>query len=481
MLEPWQAFCVGSVWGWQREDGTRRFRRVWEEIPRKNGKSTKGAGVALMLLTADDEPGADVYAAATKKDQARIVHDEAKRMVRRSPALAGRVQVFKSNISVDATASKFEPLTADAKSLDGLNPHGVVVDEVHKHKSRDVIDVLDTALGSRRQPLLWMITTAGDDNPETPYAAENHYAQQVLEGVIEDDSTFVFITTIDKDDKWDDPVAWAKANPNLGVSVKLSYIRDQAAKAKLMPSALVAFKRLHLNVRTADTSKAIDAELWRANGLGFIDPATLKGRDCFMSLDLSSKLDISALLRLFPPMTPDERWRVLARFFMPMDDLEDREKRDRVPYRRWMEEGWIEGTPGNVIDQEAIFERAIEDARATPPTDLAIDPWNAYGLIPKLQGEGIQVFEFIQGLKSYTAPTKELMNKLHASQLDHGNNPVLTWMASNLHVQTDKNQNQMPTKKHSRGRIDGMTCLIMAIGRAMNAEQSTITQGFVAL
>jgi phage terminase large subunit-like protein len=471
-LEPWQQFIVGSVFGWLREDGSRRFRRVYEEIPRKNGKSTKLAGVGLYMLAADGEAGAEVYAAATKKDQARIIFDEAKRMVRASPALRGRVNVFKLNLSIDRTASKFEPLSADERTLDGLNPSTVLIDEVHKHRSRAVIDVLDTALGARRQPLLWMITTAGDDDPESVYAHENQYAQQVLDGVIEDDATFAFISTIDADDRWDDPVAWSKANPNLGVSVNLAYLRDQANKARGMPAALVAFKRLHLNVRTADTAKAIDAELWRSNGCGLIDAAALRGRSCYLGVDLSSKIDITAAVRLFPPTEPGARWQVHARFWMPADDIAERQDRDRVPYRRWIEEGWIEATPGNVVDHDAIFERVMADARDTPPVDLAIDPWNAYGLIPRLQHEGIRVFEFVQGLKSYTAPTKELMAWLHARRLDHGHNPVLAWMASNLHVQTDKNENQMPTKKHSRGRIDGMTALIMCIGRALNAEQA---------
>ena len=482
ILEPWQRFVVGSVFGWYREDGLRRFRRVWEEVPRKNGKSTKLSGVGLYLLLADEEPGAEIYAAATKKDQALIVFSEAKRMVRRSAALAGRVNVYKSNLSVDATASKFEPLSADERTLDGLNPHGVIVDEVHRHKSSALLDVLDTALGSRRQPLMWMITTAGDDDPESVYAQQNHYAQQILDGVLVDDEQFCFITSIDKTDRWDDPVAWAKANPNLGVSVKVDYLRSQANKAKSLPTAKVAFMRMHLNVRTADTTKAIDAETWAANGCGFIPPASLEGRECFMALDLSSKLDLSAQVRLFPPAPmSSERWRVLCRFWVPGDGVDEREQRDRVPYRRWIEEGWIETTLGNVIDHDVILERTLADARATPPVDLAIDPWNAYSLIPKFQAEGIPVFEFVQGLRSYSSPTKELAALLRQGKLDHGNNPVLAWMASNLHVQTDKNQNEMPSKKHSRGRIDGITCLIMAIGRAQIAERLVIEQGFIAL
>lgn len=479
-LESWQKFVIGSVFGWKR-DGKRRFRRVYEELPRKNGKSTKLAGVGLALLVADGEPGAEVYAAATKKEQSRIIFDEAKRMVRASPALRKKIRTFQVSLVVPSTNSKFEPLSADEKTLDGLNPSGVLIDEIHKHKSRAVIDVLETALGSRRQPLLWMITTAGDDNPETPYAAENHYAWQVLEGVLEDDTTFVFITTIDKEDRWDDPVAWAKANPNLGVSVNLEYIREQARRAKNVPSALVSFKRLHLNVRTSDATKAIEAATWNANNVEPIDVASLKGRKCYMALDLASKIDLASSIRLFEPLKPGDRWLCIARFWMPADEVEEKSDRDNAPYQRWIDEGWIHPTPGNIIDFATIQAQVLEDAAATPPEDIAVDPWNAYGMIPELQKEGMNVFEFVQGLKSYTAPTKEFLAMLKAKSFDFGFNPVMAWNASNLHIQVDKNDNQMPTKKHSRGRIDGMTATIMAVGRALNTESTTIQQGIVSL
>ena len=266
-LEPWQRFIVGSVYGWFRADGTRRFRYIYLEIPRKNGKSSLLAGVGLIGLVADGEPGAEVYAAATRKDQARIIFDEAKRMVRASPELRAKIGIFKLNLSVDATASKFEPLSADERTLDGLNPHVVLIDELHKHKSRGVLDVLDTAVGARRQPLIWIITTAGDDMPETVYAQENDRAMKLLDGVYEDDASFVYIATIDRDDRWDDPAAWRKANPNIGVSVKMDDLLRQAVKAKQSPAAMVEFKRLRLNVRTASADRFIEMELWRRNNL----------------------------------------------------------------------------------------------------------------------------------------------------------------------------------------------------------------------
>lgn len=463
-LSPWQCFVVGSVFGWKRRDGTRRFRYVYDELPRKNGKSTLLAGVGLDMLTCDGEPGAEIYAAATKRDQARIIFDEAKRMVTTSPDLLRVVSRFKLNLSVDVTNSKFEPLSSDDRTLDGLNPHCVLVDELHRHRTRALLDVMDTALGARRQPLLWIITTAGDDSPESVYAAENDYAIKVLEGVVEDDDVFAFIATIDKGDRWDDPVAWAKANPNLGISVKRDDLERQARKAGKSPGALNAFKRLRLNVRTASAEAAIDMATWARNSRGRFDPDKLERTRCWGGLDLSSKIDITAFIKLFEP---DESgvMRVASRFWMPSDTLEERADRDRMPYRRWVDEGWIEVTQGNVIDHAEIKAAVLSDSKHFDLQDIAFDPWNATQLSNELTAEGINMVEFIQGLRSYTAPTKELQALVSGRKLDHGNNPVLTVMASNLKVQRDKNLNEMPHKQHSIGRIDGMTALIMAIGR----------------
>jgi phage terminase large subunit-like protein len=468
VLSGWQKFTIGSVYGWKRRDGTRRFRTAYEELPRKNGKSTKLAGVALDMLACDGEPGAEIYAAATKRDQARIIFDEAKRMVGASPDLARIINRFKLNLSIDATHSKFEPLSSDDKTADGLNPHCVLVDELHKHKTRALLDVMDTALGARRQPLLWIITTAGDDNPESVYAAENDYAIKVLEGTIEDDSHFAFITTIDKDDRWDDPVAWAKANPNLGISVKLDDLERQARKAAKSPGALDAFKRLRLNVRTSDAARVIDMPTWAKNSRGRFDPDKLDRQRCWGGLDLSSKIDITAYVKLFEP-DDDGIMRVACRFWMPADTIDQRADQDRMPYRRWVDEGWIEATPGNVIDHAEIKQAVIGDLKHFALEGVAFDPWNATQLSVECGEHGVNMYEFVQGLRSYTAPTKEFLALVVDKKLDHGDNPVLRVMASNLKVQTDKNQNLMPHKAKSTGRIDGITALIMAIGRYTDA------------
>lgn len=468
-LSGWQRFVVGSVHGWKRADGTRRFRTVYEEVPRKNGKSTKLAGVGLDMLLCDGEPGAEVYAAATKRDQARIIFDEARRMVAASPELARLVARYKLNLSVDGTASKFEPMSSDDKTADGLNPHCVLVDELHAHKTRALLDVLDTALGARRQPLLWIITTAGDTTPESVYDAENDYATKVLEGTVEDDAHFAFICTIDKGDRWDDPRAWAKANPNLGISVKLDDLERQARKAAKSPAALNAFQRLRLNVRTTDTERAIDMEVWAKNSRGKFDVDKLPRLRCWGGLDLSSRIDLTAYVKLFEP-DADGIMRVACRFWMPADTLERRADLDRVPYRRWVDEGHIEVTPGNVIDHAEIKAAIVADLARFDLIDVGHDPWNATQLAVECSEQGVNMVEFIQGLRTYTAPTKELQALLADRKLDHGDNPVLRVMASNLKVQTDKNLNCMPHKAHSTGRIDGMTALIMAIGRRISSE-----------
>jgi phage terminase large subunit-like protein len=474
----WQKFVVGSVYGWKRADGTRRYRYVYEEVPRKNGKSTKLAGVGLDMLLCDHEPGAEVYAAATKRDQARIIFDEARRMVASSPHLAQSITRYKLNLSVAATSSKFEPLSSDDRTLDGLNPHCVLVDELHRHKTRALLDVLDTAMGARRQPLLWIITTAGDDDPESVYASENDYAVKVLEGVVEDDNVFAFIATVDKGDRWDDPITWAKANPNLGVSVKREDLERQALKAKKSAGALLAFKRLRLNVRSSSTERVIDMAKWAQNTRGRFDPDhDMLGKRCYGGLDLSSKIDITAWVKLFEP---DESGilRVACRFWMPGDTIELRADQDRMPYRQWVDEGWIEATPGNVIDHSEIRAAIEGDAKRFEIVSLAFDPWNATQLAVELQDSGIEAVEFVQGIRTYTAPTKELQALVSSCKLDHGSNPVLTVMAHNMKVQHDKNLNQMPHKKHSTGRIDGMTALIMALGRRMAVANDSDPQVF---
>jgi len=473
-LRAWQKFRIGSVFGWLKvADRTRRFTTAFNDVARKNGKSTEAAGVGLVGLTADGEAGAEIYSAATKKDQARLVFDEAKRMARSSPGLRARVKRRQFNMSVAATDSKFEPLSSDVRSLDGLNPHFVLIDELHKHTSRDLLDVMDTAIGSRRQPLIWIITTAGDTNPETVYSQERAYAESVVLGVQKDDSYFAYIACIDDDDDWEDERCWIKGNPNLNVSVKLQDLRRQATKAKGSPSAQREFKRLRLNRRMALAGKEIKFEKWLLCTEGPLDLSSLRGRAAYVGLDLSSKLDLTAAALLFPPVQANERWKLYVRFWCPGENIKDREDRDKASYERWVEEGWIEVTPGDVIDHTALRDQVLEWRREFNILEVLYDPWNATQLSLDLQKEGLVVKEFVQGVRSYTLPTNEFLALVQSEKLEHGGNPVLGWMANNLYIETDKNLNKMPHKKKSSGRIDGMTGGIMALGGALTAEPPT--------
>jgi phage terminase large subunit-like protein len=254
-------------------------------------------------------------------------------------------------------------------------------------------------------------------------------------------------------------------------------MRRQALKAARSPPALVAFKRLRLNVRTSDATRAIDMDNWRRNTDGPFDPALLQGRQFYGALDLSSKIDMSAWVKLFPPIGEETRWRVVPRFWMPADSIDEKSTRDRVQYQRWVNAGLIEATQGNVIDHNEIQAAVIEDCRLFEPISIAYDPWNAAQLANGLSDQALPVYEFTQGIKSYTAPCKELEARLLAQKIDHGGNEVLTWQASNLMVVTDKNENRMPTKKVSIGRIDGMCALIMAVGRSMAEDERPYGDG----
>jgi phage terminase large subunit-like protein len=497
-LELWQKFIVGSLFGWLRADGTRRFRTGYAEVPRKNGKSTLTSGIALYLLIADGEPGADVYTAATKLEQAKIVHGEAVRMVKASPALKKRVQIFADNLSVLKTNSKFEPLSGEGETHDGLNIHGAVVDELHAHRNRLVVDVIETATGARRQPLIFYITTAGWDR--TSVCWENHqYGEQVLSGVITDDTYFVYIATLDKDDDWTDPTVWAKANPNYGVSVKPDDLARKCEKARQIPAAQNAFKRLHLNVWTEQAERWLDLEKWDACNSP-VDAEALVGRDAYAGLDLADTTDIAALVLVFPedveewipigedpaPEELDEQeqeaegrtktvtyFDVLVWFWVPGDTVIERSKKG-LPYLEWKNEGLIEATEGNLIDYDHITHRIDVLAQRYDIQEVAYDRWGATQLIQDLQELGMEVIPFGQGFRDMSPATKELMNVVLAKRLRHGGHKVLRWMASNMVVRLDPAGNLKPDKSKSTEKIDGLVALIMGLDRATRREGGSV-------
>lgn len=469
-LEPWQQFAVASLFGWKRADGARRFRTSYDEVARKNGKTTMAAGMGLYLMLADGEPGAEIYSVATKRDQARISHSEATRMAKSSPAIRREVRIVRDNIHIVDTASKFEPLGADADTMDGLNVHGALVDEVHAHKTRQVWDVIETATGSRRQPLMFGITTSGYDRESLCFQL-HEYTQKILEGVIEDDSWFGIIYTVDESDEWDAERCWVKANPNLGVSKKWDDMRRLAARAKEMPSQLNAFLRLHLDIWTQAETKWVNLEHWIQCGQA-VDAEGLRGRTCYAGLDLSSNIDISALVLVFPPMADGDKYQVLPRFWIPEEAMIERSRKDRVPYDAWVRQGYITATPGSVIDYAWILHQIDQDAQTYDVKEIAFDRWGATKIQTELMERGGEdwLVQFGQGYVSMSPPMKELERLIMEHNLAHGNNPVLTWMANNLVVRTDPAGNLKPDKEKSTEKIDGMVALVMGLDRALRHE-----------
>ena len=467
-LQRWQATIVRDVFGWKRADGTRKFRRVYIEIPRKNGKSTLSAGMALLLLFADGEPGAEVYSAAADREQAAIVFEQAKQMVVGSPALARHAEVYKRAIVVPESMSSYKVLSSDAPTKHGLNAHGVIFDELHAQPNRELWDVLTTSQGSRRQPMVVAITTAGFDRQSICWE-QHEYARQVLAGVVEDESFYGFVAAAEEGDDWMSPAVWRKANPSLGVTVQEEYLAAEAARARQVPAYQNTFRRLHLNQWTQQEERWLDLAAWDACD-GAVDESQLVGRVAYGGLDLASTTDIAAFVLVFPPGPGEEVYRVVPRFWIPRENMVERARRDRVPYDAWVRDGLMTATPGNVIDFTRIVADVKELGKRFKIAEVAFDRWGAVQVSQELGGAGLTMVQFGQGFASMASPTKELLRLVLDGKLAHGGQPVLRWMADNLTVEMDAAGNVKPSKKKSREKIDGMVALIMGLDRALRNE-----------
>ena len=478
VLEPWQSFFVGSVFGWRRADGTRRFRTAHLEVARKNGKTTLAAGVGLLLLCLDGEPGAEVYTVATKRDQARLTHDESKRMVKASPAIARRVGLFKDALTVEATDSKYLPLASDSDSLDGLNVHGAVCDELHAWKWRELWDVIETATGARSQPLILSTTTAGTGRTSI-WWERREVVVRMLRGVVPDDSVFGVVYTLDEGDDWTDERVWPKANPSLGVSIQLDELREKCEQAKQTPGKQNAFKRLRLNVPTDQVTLWLDLAKWDACAAA-VSWDDLAGRECFSGLDLAATTDLAAMAHAFKPEADGDPWRLLLRFWLPEEGLRERCRRDHVPYDLWAQQGFLELIPGPIIDYDVIEARIREDAARFQMRELAFDRYFANQLTTGLMNDGFNVVGFGQGFLSMAAPVRELELLVAGTRLAHGGHPVLRFNAASAAVKSDPAGNRKPDKASSTGRIDGLVAALMAIGRAILGGESSGGGGFEA-
>lgn len=467
-LEPWQRSIVANIFGWKRPDGTRRYREALIYVPRKNGKSCLAAGICLYLLFCDGERGAEIYSAAAERDQAALVFDVAKHMVLSEPVLAGACKVFTKAIAIEEVGSTYKAISADANTKHGYNTHGVVIDELHAQRNRDLVDVLLTSTGSRRQPLVIHITTADYDRPSV--CNDKHdYAIKVRDGIIEDPSFLPVIYEATREDDWTSPETWRKCNPNLGVSISAEYMARECQRAQDSPSYENTFKRLHLNIRTEQDVRWLSMAKWDACG-GPINPDALVGQRCWAGLDLGSTADLTALCLLFPD-TDEDFYRALWWFWAPADNAYRRERRDRVPYVTWSREGLVELTDGDETDYRHIRQRIGEIAERYAIVDMGVDRlFQGAELCQNLADDGIDVVPFGQGFYSMAAPSAEFERRVNRGEILHGDNPVMRWMASNATVRMDPAGNIKPDKQRSTEKIDGVVAAIMALGRAMARE-----------
>ncbi|TWY83941.1 terminase large subunit [Klebsiella pneumoniae] len=449
----------------------RRFRTAYDEVARKNAKSTLSSGIGLYMTGADGEGGSEVYSAATTRDQARIVFDDAKRMIKLAPKTLGRLfGSNKLNIHQERTGSKFEPVASDANNLDGLNIHCGIVDELHAHKTRDVWEVLETATGARLQSLIFAITTAGFNKEGICYE-QRDYAIKVLKNFdnpdplsIKDDSYFALIYTLDEGDDPFDEANWPKANPGLGICKRWDDMRRLAKKAKEQVAARVGFFTKHLNIWVQGEKAWMDMARWEKCRDDW-DGSTSANWSMWLGVDLSNKIDISAAVKVW--LAPNGDVYVRSRFWIPEGRLEACSKQQGDLYRKWNLAGFLEFTDGDVVDHAVIKEETIEWARGDSLNEFAYDPWSATQFALSVAAEGVPIVEVPQTVKNLSEAMKEVEAKIYAGRFHHDGNPVMTWMMSNVTVKPDKNENIFPNKATPENKIDSPVAMFIAMSRLL--------------
>ncbi len=471
-LEPWQVFILTTVFGWVKPDGKRRFRRSYIEVPRGNAKSTLSSAVALYMLAADGEGGAEVYSLATTRDQARIVFGDAQVMARKSSGFRNRfkVEVGAHNMHVLASGSKFEALSAEGSTLDGLNIHFGCVDELHAHKTRTVYDVVETGTGKRDNSLLWVITTAGSNRAGICYEVRT-FVTKLLEGVLDDDSQFGIIYGLDDGDDWTTEEALIKANPNWGISVRPEVLLPLQAKAMQLPSAVNNFKTKHLNEWVNADIAWMDMRAWDANANASLDLESFAGKACWIGLDLASKTDIAALVLTFEHPEVEGAYAVFGRYWLPEDTVSASENSQ---YAGWARSGRIIVTPGNVIDFSWIEGELVAMASRFEVRAVAFDPFQATQLSTRMLMEGLPMIEVRPTVLNFSEPMKTLEALVLQKKLIHDSDPVLTWMASNIVAHLDAKDNIYPRKERPENKIDGVVALIMALSRAIQPDSGLV-------
>jgi phage terminase large subunit-like protein len=479
---PVQVFRLGSIFGWRQVGtGYRRFTTAYNEVPRKHGKSFEEAVVSVYCTFFEGEAGAEGYCIATKEKQAKIAFSAAKRLVK-SSGLSSRIKVNASNLHREKTECKLEPIGSDSDTTDGLNPHFVGVDEYHAFKTRGLLDVMESALGARVNPMNFQITTAGKD-PLSPCGDQHDYACRILDGVLEDDpATLAFFAFIAHADKDDDPWAeetWRKACPHWGVSVNPEEIRKMAAKAKQMPAAASEFKQKILNIWDNSIAPCLSVDGWRTGqSVGVSREAfelALEHEPCYIGVDLASKLDLCALAAVFPPAPGRPKWHIVRRIWTPNDTLEERAHRDKVPLTVWAEQGWLTGVHGKSIDKEVVRETINEFRERYDIIKVGFDPWHDESCIRNLVNQDgfseQDVIEVPQTFAGMSTACLRMQAEILEASVDAGGCPVTAWAVSCAVGNQDGKANLMFTKdpKKMRGRIDPL--IASTIGMALWLKQ----------
>lgn len=473
ILERWQKKVIGHLFGWKhKKTGLRRYRKAFIFVPRKNGKTTLTAAFGVVVLAYDGEPGAEIYSAAAETDQANIVFKEASSMIEQHPVLSAEISIFRGYkvMNLDSMKSIWKVLSSDANTKHGLNPHCYIVDEVHAQKNRELMEVLETGVGSRRQPLGIYLTTA-DVSGDSPCNELYDYAKRVRDNEINDSTFLPVIYEATLEDDWTSEEIWKKANPNYGVSLKADYIREQCKKAQETPSFENTFKRLHLNIQTEQERRWLKMDDWDKSGQK-LDQSELIGKPCYGAIDLGSVSDICALLLYF-----DEFNAVLCWFWVP-----EATAKKKIEYEVWARDGYINIAEGRVVDYQIIREKIKKLKEQYQIKEIAYDPWNASQIALELsEKDGFAMVEFRQGFVSMNEPSKETEKMIINHELNHFGNPVLRWMASNAQVKEDPAGNIKPIKqnKDSPKKIDGIVCLVMGKGLAMSGKAKSEQNSFM--
>ena len=473
-LLPWQETIIRDVFGTVKEDGFRQYNTAYVEIPKKNGKSELAAGVALYMTCGDNEWGAEVYGCASDRQQASIVFDVAVDMVEQCPALKKRIKPVMSvkRLVYKPTNSFYQVLSAEAYTKHGLNVHAVIFDELHSQPNRELFDVMTKGSGdARTQPLFFLITTAGTDRHSVCFE-QHQKAEDILCGRKIDPTFYPVIYGASDDADWTSEEVWYQANPSLGHTIDISKVRNACLSARDNPAEENIFRQLRLNQWVKQSTRWMQMEKWDACGFP-VDERELLGRECYGGLDLSSSIDITAFVLVFPPRDDTEKYIFLPYFWIPEENMVRRVRRDHVPYDVWEKQGFLETTEGDVIHY-GFIENFIDNlGKKFHIKEIAFDRWGAVQMVQNLEGLGFTVVPFGQGFKDMSPPSKRLMELVLERNVAHGGHPVLRWMMDNIFVRTDPAGNIKPDKEKSTEKIDGAVAAVMALDRAVRNGGST--------